>query len=230
MHRFLRPFSLTESLLGFAIALSSGCGFSETVNTSVREQEKRFEMEISKLMLQQSELIVSSVQAHASGVRPQSTAHCRDVPGSTCTVCYVARPEGQSLDLVTPACTIEPPPETRDVSLELVLQHLSLAATRSSPTQVILHGQGRLDLTAQLPLFGTYKGVAQYEIRTGEVNTTSWAVQLDLRLTYQSGENSPLELAVTASGTPQNIQGELRGPHRTCQVSGSLNTPRLLCL
>lgn len=222
-----RQLSSASLLLG--VTMAGGCGFSQSINASVQEQERQFEVAVTKQMLQHTDLLVSAVVARATLVEPQSTARCESIPSTECTICYVATETEQSINLSTPSCSIQTPAEAKDFALTLSLRDLSLAATQTAPDTMTLRGDGHLDLSAQLPVLGQYSGVASYDIRSGNVNTTNGAFSLDLHLAYQSGESTLVELTVTASGTPQALQGKISGPRLECQVSGTLKAPKVSC-
>ena len=218
-----------SSFLLLGLTIAGGCGFSQSINASVQEQERQFEVEASKQMLQQTDLLVGAVVARATLVEPLTTSRCESIPMTECTVCYVSSATEQSVSLSTPSCSIPAPAQGKDFSLALSLRDLSLAATQTGPDTVTLRGEGHLDLSAQIPILGKYSGVASYDIRSGTVNTTTGAFSLDLRMRYQSGENTNLELTVTAAGTPKALQGKISGPHMECQVTGTLKAPSITC-
>src|SRR5579883_2149138 len=177
--------TIQTSLFSLPVLFCLGaCGFSGEINSSLSQQEKSFEQQASQQVLQQADLMA----AKAKDILPTSTEVVSiPVPMSQCTLTFTNAGAMQSLTLATPACAINPPPEAQQFPLKITLQELTFMAQRATgSTQVSLQGEGRLDISAQIPIVGAYSGQASYEIWNSSVDTQSGALQLHAVLSYKS--------------------------------------------
>lgn len=207
----------------------AACGFSDTVNGGIRSYERQLETEACKQALEQTNLMVGGVMAHAGVTQP--VVHCDQIAvGDTqCRYCYTDAQEQQTLSLSAP-CTLRPPQQSKDVSVSLTLSDLKLQATHPTPELTTVSGGGDLSVAADLPLIGMYGGTASYELRRGAIGTLDGSLDLALHIAYVSGDTT-VDLDVSAARTAgaSEVHGSVTGAGLLCDVTGTLKGPQITC-
>jgi hypothetical protein len=215
--------SLPLSLSLLLVLPSGGCGLSGQINGTISDKERSLQRDAAQLMLSQMDVLVVRVK----DVVPVSDAAI-PLPGSQCTLRYTDTMDEKSLRVASAPCEISLPEQGRDFSARATLAALTLSARRMGAVWT-LAGEGQLDISAELPVFGEYKGVARYSITNSSVNVQTQSIELHLTISYMSGQ-SAVALKVDVSGTAQRIMGSVAGPDLMCTVSGSLKSPAIKCM
>lgn len=204
------------------------CGLSDAINQELRAKESAIEAQVIDQALRHSDLLISDIAAAVPQALPAS-ARCQTLAASSCQICYREDTTGLSLSLTTPGCSLPAPAQGAELGLRLQLASLALAARYNADGVALLSGEGRLDVGASLPLFGSYQAVVRSLIEQGQVDPRTGAVQIQLLLTYTSGASSPVAIRISASGTRAAIRGAATGPNLSCQLGGALHAPTVSC-
>lgn len=202
----------------------AACGISGTINQELRQQETVVESQAVAQALAHSNVLIDNVAA----VVPRAATRCEALPQSSCQLCFTEEPGSLTLALSTPNCALPAPSEGAAYDLKLNLADMTLAAAYTDKTAT-LSGSGKLNASANLPVFGSYDAVVSYQIKSGQVDLATSAVAMTMDLTYQSGKSSPVTLTVSVSGTSAAATGTVTGPNLNCKIQGSLQAAKITC-
>src|SRR5207237_754889 len=83
--------------------------------------------------------------------------HCQATGGGSCQACFTDDSAQRTRSLSLTACALPTPSQGANYDLRLTVASLSLLATYGSNQTVTISGQGLLDISATLPVFGAYQ-------------------------------------------------------------------------